>query len=506
MEISTNIFNGGINNIIEPHLLAPNFSKDLRNCKIQNGAISSANKPLVFTGLPDEGLKYQDGNRSLVKFGGVFYWSDNVTGELNSSLGYMGVPTPSNKATVNAGVDGGRFSIGEVYSYFYTFITADGYRSAPYSITDVSTYTPSVNLGSMILSGFDPAMPDYVADIEIWRTVDNGSIYYRSGTVDRWANAGDIEYEDDVDNVQLLLREQYDLVSAAGKPEQGRYLTERNSVFYIADGDKIYFSEQSNPHAYDQLNFITFDDTITATISTETYTMVFTRNRAYQLTGDSALDIAKQEIPDSQGVANWRTVSRVKNMPLWISNDGLCAYQPYDNRSGRKITVLTENIFEIPTGSLAAQVANDIYYLFYEDEAVAFDFVENMKVYKLDWRFDWAWYDKDDDILVGKKGSVYYNAEGGDLLQWEYLSPEFVGEDMHKLKQFGRMVVDSDADLIFDFYADGILTWSHTLKHNGVDHRREFISPLVEGRRIQVRIKSFGTLRGVSYEFILRRL
>ena len=77
---------------------------------------------------------------------------------------------------------------------------------------------------------------------------------------------------------------------------------------------------------------------------------------------------------------------------------------------------------------------------------------------------------------------------------------------MHKLKQFGRMVVDSDADLTFDFYADGILTWSHTLKHNGVDHRREFISPLVEGRRIQVRIKSFGTLRGVSYEFILRRL
>ncbi len=503
-EIVTAQFNGGINNIVESHLLQPNFSKDLRNCKIQNGAISSNNAPLVFNSLPDPSLVYQDGNRSLVKFGSVFYWSDNVTGELNSSLGYMGVPTPNNKASVSAGVTGGRFVTGDTYKYFYTYRTTEGFRSAPFSISDVSLFTAQEDLGTIIVTGAGLSMPDVVSDIEFWRTAANGSVYYLAGSVDRWSSQSDIVFEDDITDVELLISEQYDLTSPAGRPEFGRYLTERNSVFYVAVGERIYVSEQSNPHAFDQLNFITFDDTITGTISTETYTLVFTRNRAYQITGNSAIDFAKQEIPDSQGVANWQTISRVKNMPMWISNDGLCAYQPYDNRSGRKITVLSQNIFNVPKGSLASVVANDIYYLFFEEETIAFDFVDGFKVYRLDWKFDWGWYDKDDDILVGKKGEIYYNAQGGNEYEWTYLSPEFIAEDMQKLKQFGRVAVDSDSELKLVFYADRQEVWSHTIKGSG--HRREFISPLVEGRRIQIEIKGTGTLRGISYEYVTRRL
>jgi hypothetical protein len=503
-EIITAQFNGGINNIIESHLLQPNFAKDLRNVRIQDGSISSNNSPLVFDSLPDESLVFQDGNRSLLKFGGQFYWSDNVTGELNSSLGYMGVPTPLSKATVVRGVDGGRFMVSERFKYFYTYKTAEGFRSSPFSTTDTSDFTPSEDLGSMLVTGAAATIPDIVADIEFWRTAADGAVFYLSGTVNRWASEGDIVYEDTVDDLQLLLSEQYDLASPAGRPDQGRYLTERNSVFYIADGDKIYFSEQSNPHEFDQLNFITFDDTITGTLSAETYTMVFTRNRAYRITGNSAIDIAKEEIPDAQGVANWQTIERVKNTPMWISNDGLCAYQPYDNRSGRKISVLTHNLFKVPTGSLAARVANDVYYLFYEDETIAFDFVENLKVYRLDWKFDWAWYDKDKDLLVGQKGEVFYNAQGGPEYEWTYLSPEFVGEDMQNLKQFGRIAVDSENALNVTFFVDGEKVWSTVIEGSG--HRREFISPLVEGRRIQIEIKSTGKLTGVKYEYITRRL
>jgi len=505
-EISTALFNGGINNVIDSHLLQPNFSKDLRNCKIQNGSISSANAPAALD-IPDPGLIYQTGTRSVVKYGGVFYWSDNVTGELDSSLGYLGINTPTNKATASQGVPGGRFPAGTSYKWFYTWVTADGFRSAPFSTTDVTEFTVTGDdLGTINLVGFDPNIPDYVSDLEVWRTVDGGSVFFFSGTLDRWANDGDFEYIDQTPDQDILLNEQYNLASAAGKPESGRYLTERNSVFYLAVDDKVFFSEPANPHQYGALSFVTFDDTVTGTISTETFTMVFTRNRAYKLTGDSEIDIFKEEIPDAQGVLNWQTVSRVKNMPLWVSNDGLCAYQPYDNRSGRKITVLTENLFKIAPGALYATVANEVYYLFYEDETVAFDFVDGLKIYRLDWKFDWAWYDKDDDILVGKKNSVYFNAEGGDELEWTYLSPEFVAEDMQKLKQFGRMAADSDSDLNMTFFADGVEVWSHLFAHDGSNHRREFISPLVEGRRIQVKITGKGTLRGINYEYITRRL
>jgi hypothetical protein len=503
-EIVTNQFSGGINNVIESHLLPPNFAKNLENCRIQNGAIKSNYKPIVKSDDLDETLIYQDGKRSLVKFGGVFYWSDNETGELNSSLGYLGIPTPVKLATVSDGAAGGRFASGDNYKYFYTYRTAEGFRSAPASITEFSEYTVNKDLGTLILSDIDETIDPIVSHVEFWRTLPSGSVFYKSGEVERWTTLGSIVYEDKTDNLTLQLNEQYDLSSPAGKPDEGRYLTERNSVFYIAVNDRLYFSEQSNPHAYDQLNFITFDDTIRGSISTEDYTLVLTRNRAYRVLGDSIVDIRKEEIPDAQGILNWQTLSRVKNTPVWVSNDGLCGYQPYDNRSGRKITVFTHNLFNLPKNPLFAEVANDVYYLMYGSEVIAFDFVDNLKVYKLDWKFDWAWYDKDADILIGSKDSVFFDAQGGEELEWEYLTPEFVADDMQRLKQFGRISVDSDNDLQMVFYSDGDKVWDTVIEGSG--HRREFVNPVVEGRRIQVRVRSKGDLRGISYEYITRRL
>lgn len=504
-EIDIQAFNGGINNIVEDHLLDTHFSKDLRNCRINDGAITNAVAPKVFEGILDPGLKYQTGNRSLLKFGTNYYWSDNDTGELDSSLGYMGVTTPLTKPAATQGVIGGRFPSGSIYKYLYTYRTVHGFRSAPFSVITPEIFAAPRDLGTIVVRGFDVSIPSEVSDVEIWRTVAGGADYFLAGSVSRWSD-GDPEYTDKTLDLTLLENERLDTTSVAGKPGSGRYLTERNSIFYIADGDRVYYSESANPHQYGSLSFITFDDDITAMISTENFTLVFTRNRAYQLTGNSIADIAKGEIPDSQGVKNWQTVSRIKNMPVWISNDGLCSYQPYDNRSGRKITVLSQNIFKVPDGPISAMVANDIYYLFYANETIAFDFLQGMAIYRLDWIFDWAWYDRNNDRIIGKKDAVYYDAEGGDELEFEYLSLEFTAGDMQRLKRMGRMFVDSTEELEFTFYKEGVEAWNFTLKHTGVDQRRQFISPLVQGRRIQVRIQGKGTLRGLTFEYEMKRL
>jgi hypothetical protein len=507
-EIVVNNFNGGINNIVEPHLLETNFSVDLRNARIQNGAIKSLNGIKVVSDNLDEGLMFQDGQRSVVKYGGTYFWSDNVTGELDSSLGYLGVTTPTTKPSALGGEVGFRFNKGTAYRYFYTFKTADSIRSAPFSVTDTEQFSATKDLNNILVSGFDPVMDDHVVAVEVWRTVDAGADFFKAGEAPRdgYGSEDGIVFNDRTLDVALVLNEKYDITNVTGKPATGRFMTERNSIFYIADGDQIFFSEPANPHNYNILNFITFDDTITGAISTENFTLVFTRNRAYQLTGDSIVDIVKQEIPDSQGVKNWQTVSRVKNMPLWISNDGLCAYQPYDNRSGRKIQVLSENIFEIPKNPLYAVVANDVYYLFFEEETVAFDFVLGFRVYRIDWKFDWAWYDKDDDLIIGKKKETFYEAGGGDELDFTYTSPDFIGDDMQRLKQLSRIYADSDNDLEITFFVEGVEVWSFILEHEGINSRRSFIDPVVQGRRIQVKIKSKGILRGITFDYILRRL
>ena len=108
------------------------------------------------------------------------------------------------------------------------------------------------------------------------------------------------------------------------------------------------------------------------------------------------------------------------------------------------------------------------------------------------------------DALKSKPVEKPTQHQGGEETEWEYLSPEFVAEDMQRLKQFGRMAVDSDNDLEITFYADGQKVWEHTLTGSG--HRRQFISPKVQGRKVQVRIKSKGAFRGARYEFVTRRL
>ncbi len=506
--IDINLFNGGINNVIESHLLKSNYASDLRNVSIHNGAIKSSYGSVVVDSQESE-LIHQTGERSIVKWGGYYYWSENDTGELNSTYGYLGMETPTIKGTARAGIAGGRFQENKKYKYFYTYVTSAGFRSAPYSTTDFIEYQPlGGDIGTLLISDFDEDnLPDFAIGVEIWRTVGDGTEFFRAGQAGRYNKVdGKITFEDKVIDDVLVFNEKYDITQPDGIPETGKYLCERNSVFYLASGDKVYFSKQSNPHSYPELNFITFDDTVNALAAFEEYTLVLTRNRAYFITGDTIADIAKFEIPDAQGVLNWKTVSRIKNMAVWVSNDGLCAYQPFDNRSGRKITVLTENLFDLPASPVSAAVANDVYYLFYETQTVAFDFLENLKVYYLDWIYDWAWYDKDNDRLIGKKGEVYYSAQGGDQLEFEYTSPDFIAGDMQRLKQMGRMHVDADCDLDMTFYSEGEVIWTHTLNHSGVDQRTEFVSPLVMGRRIKVKISGTGTLRGLRFDYEMRRL
>lgn len=505
--IAIELFNGGINNVIEPHLLKSNFAIDLRNGKIHNGAIKSAYGSSVIDSTESE-LIFQTGNRSIVKWGGNYYFSDNVTGDMNSIIGYMGVPGPQTHMNATEGATGGRFPSSSSYRYFYTYYTPEGFRSAPYSTVDFTEIVIGAeDRGVIHLTNFDlENLPDYATGFEIWRTVDGGVEFFKVGHAGRYSLEGStITYKDKIIDALLIFNEKYDLTSTDDIPTSGKYLCERNSVFYIASGDRVYFSKQSNPHSFPELNYIIFDDTITGMIATEDFTMVFTRNRAYYISGDSLANVAKFEIPDSQGVSNWKTIGRVRNMPVWVSNDGLCAYQPYDQRSGRKISVLTENLFNLPSNPLSAVVANDVYYLFYNGETVAFDFLENLKIYKIDWNFEWAWYDKDNDMLVGKKGETYYNAAGGDQLTFSYTSPDFVAGDMQVIKDFGRVYADANCALDFEYYSEGSLVWSYTLPYSGVDQRTEFISPLVRGRRIKVKVTGKGTLRGLRFDYVTRR-
>ena len=103
-------------------MLELTYAQDLRNCLIHNGAIVSS-KGIESVDPTESELIYQTGDRSIVKFGNEYYWTDNESGDMNSTLGYLGVPAGRNKASAADGVAGGRFEQGKTYKYFYTYKT-----------------------------------------------------------------------------------------------------------------------------------------------------------------------------------------------------------------------------------------------------------------------------------------------------------------------------------------------------------------------------------------------
>ena len=70
----------------------------------------------------------------------------------------------------------------------------------------------------------------------------------------------------------------------------GFYLTELNGTFYLAVADRLYASEQSNPHRWNPLNYLLFDSSISGIGKDDTGLVVLTNNRAYRVTGTTPGD------------------------------------------------------------------------------------------------------------------------------------------------------------------------------------------------------------------------
>jgi len=125
-------FVGGINNHIVPHLLPSEAATDMLNCNITSGSIEPLQSATSASPTVDGFASNQDleGNRSIVKWGEEYFWSNNNSEVLESTLGYVGIESPSQPPLARPKSRGNRF-IGK-YQYVCTFETDDGYESAPF--------------------------------------------------------------------------------------------------------------------------------------------------------------------------------------------------------------------------------------------------------------------------------------------------------------------------------------------------------------------------------------
>ena len=544
-----NDFSGGLNNYLPPAALGGDYAAVLTNADVAGKNLQPINGPgtTAYTS-PTELGHYGSATRSVVQWLDKYYWTDNVAGTYGGSPAAPGITPPAQTLMPLVMLSGTRFQ--GIVRYCMTFETTDGWESAPgttypyfgqldtrrpnspnnydwqtatvYKIGDkvtdntegwvcVTGHTssaatqpasgssgpgywtadPVVNVGADTIQvyGLPTWTASNIAKRHLYRTQVDGAAFYWVATIDD--NTTTV-YADSLADDDLLLRDPLETLNWLPPPAGGKYLNEKGGIFFVAVGDRVYYSQQSNPHAWSPLDWIGFDATITGTSKDTEAALIFTANRLYRVTGTSRSDISKKEKPGQQGCPNWRTLATVSNTPLWTSNDGICGW------NGDTIELLTKTRYSIEFTPTHAVSANDVYYLFHAAGCAVLDFRHGNAIYETDIISDYAWYDADRDKLYLQTDSTIAEWGTGAVKTWTYKTGWLPGEPT-RLKHFRRLAVDATAAVSVAVYLDGTLKGAVTTPAGG--RHILFLPAGLTGSYIELLFTGTGTLTEWKVEY-----
>jgi hypothetical protein len=126
-QLVLNKFDAGIINAVAATKIPMDAATDVIDADISFADLRPLRDDTLASSIPRR-LQLQDGNRSIVRFGNHFFWSDNRTGEMDSTAGYVGIEPPQSGVSLAFGARGNKFS--GRYRYVCTFETDDGVESS----------------------------------------------------------------------------------------------------------------------------------------------------------------------------------------------------------------------------------------------------------------------------------------------------------------------------------------------------------------------------------------
>jgi hypothetical protein len=444
-------FSKGMNNYVEPGRLGSDTARLVSDARVTTGALVPIKKPTeaVEQSTPEDLDHHGWIDRSVVKWLDNYYWSLNDTVEAPFYGGNeypIGIEPPTVKFTVDNSGQAFKAMDGN-YKYCITQTNSDEWESAPQAYSDSIRYKP-ILLNEELASIYITApTEDWVENINLYRTVNGGANFYlvKSFQEGEYGKS----YLDSLKDEFLLFNASLQTYAQDLPPDGGKYLTERDGYFYLAVGDKLYVSKNGNPHYWNLINWLGFEDTITG-ISTEYQgLLVMTANKTWRVGGGDVTNAYKQEVKVDQGCANWRTIASMGNTPVWVSNDGVCIWD------GQNIIVPTLNKFDFDTAETKfAFSANDRYHLFMNDgRCLVFDIRSGNIFYERKLDYGYGWYDAETDITYFCDVDPYklYIDETGTNETFEYLSALVPGDEL-ALRDFFRCLIDADGEVLITVY------------------------------------------------------
>lgn len=583
-------FSAGINNAIDERLISLKTLTKAENVDLDSGLPEPIQGKVEVEDPNIEELSIQNGNRSVVKFGKHFYYSDNETGELGSSLGYIGVNPPTELITVSLGAPGDVLS--GKYKYIALYQTKDGHRSpaflpgqeqifqieidltlrVPVSVQlsdlpewvdlknqflgKIGRFVPGTRvnhlgkswilkttIGYGVLQFFinttngdiDPGINNIWEDITgtvetvagveyvtvsnfgvptqpevdritIFRTLANGDVYYFNRT--HLLKDGS-SFRDNLSDAEMLFNEQLTIANAfppiytIDGRVGGKYLTEVNERYWLAQGSRLHHSLVGDPHSWVPEHSVEFDSLITALAVAGGSIVVFLgQGTPWIVSGNKEEgNLSKVQIASNQGCPNWKTISYLGNSPTWQSLEGECVLskQPLGQDTG--VSVITTNRYKFPRIGDFSLSRNNKYFLFFEDHVVINDIVRD-QITTRSLTGEYGFVDK----LTGKmyliENERFFDADSGDPTDLTIKTGKLYDGRIASLKRFEWLDIQGSERLDVSVWYDEDLVVD-TVRFDSPPFNQRIKLPEQHAYMIQVQVVSPRKITNISIDYKL---
>jgi hypothetical protein len=486
-------FEGGKSTRLAPHLIGINSGVQYKNIDNESGMLTpvmseaevgvalyeyaqyfEAESVWISSATDTDYLEYQ--KRMYAADGvGVPTWTK---GGVTSALGIL-APAAAPSVASAAGVLTG------TYQYVYTYYSSvSGAESAPSPVSaEIVLATNSVNLTSLVVST-DPQ-------------VDKIRVYRVGGTILSFSLVATItpatSYADNI--ADSAIPGNPITTEASGQAlAGGRDIKEAYAMLFYTLGEKLYFSAVGKWYSYPPLNFIDFGKDITGYGFVSSGIIVFTKQRAYLITGNSPTSFNKSNLSGSDGCQSYRSVQQMSNAILWVSQDGLCM------SSGGKPTIISRPVL----GDLNLQVVNavvhkDVYYAQLVDGST----------FCFDARFGAMFKDLSLGttrlIVALNKLYGYFSSEyrqlfaGPTPLALTYESPVFLDGSYTKRKGYNSIYIRYEGELAISVLIDGKIVTNITVTGSDT-YELDVNQDEQDGYSLQFLISGTGTVKEIDYQ------
>jgi hypothetical protein len=374
-----------------------------------------------------------------------------------------------------------------IFQYCVTYYdNSDGTESPP------SPYTAEISLlntNALILSNIPVSSDAAVTHKRIYRIGNNRT---SMSLVAQIENA--VTTYTDIRN-DTALTDILDSFTNFKPPVGLKYLTEAYGMLFGAVGDKLYYTKTGFPDAWPISSYLDFNADITGILPIQNGILVFTLYQTFFVAGTDATEFAQARISKEQGCINHKSANFVDNVPVWVSNDGICSFM-----NGYVKVISKKKLGKLNLDVVNAIVYNEIYYIL----------LSNGTLLTLDNRFDsnFATYSFDTTLTnIGVFNNTLYGVTNGKIctlftgsaISFTYLSPVLTEANLSEHKMYNNIYIAADGNFIVKIYIDGVIVEQYILEGN-TTHDIKPPATLQRGYTIQYEITGIGTVYEIEYK------